>query len=132
MPKTLTISFCNKSWFSFKSLSLFIIYLRFDFTITCFRLGENGGEKNNCYIINYFFIYHGGLRAFQPNFNIIAKGNIAQKSRVVQSWRSTDKTDFHFGYYKENIVSATFLDNNNVPSNVVESWNVSGDKKHGI
>ncbi len=79
----------------------------------------------------FLFIMVGGYAAFQTNLNITAKGNIAQKSRVIQSWTNTDNTDFHSDYYKENIVSATFLDNNDIPSNAVESWNVSEDKEHG-
>ncbi len=79
----------------------------------------------------FLFIMVGGYAAFQTNLNITAKGNIAQKSRVIQSWTNTDNTDFHSDYYKENIVSATFLDNNDIPSNAVESWNVSEDKNHG-
>ena len=41
------------------------------------------------------------------------------------------QTDFHSDYYKQNIVSATFMDNNNVPDSAVESWNVSEDKENG-
>ena len=40
-------------------------------------------------------------------------------------------TDFHSDFYKENIVSVTFLNNNNVSSNATESWNVSKDKENG-
>ena len=72
-----------------------------------------------------------GYAAFQTNLNITAKGNIKEKSRIIQSWSSTDVTDFHSDFYKENIVSATFLDNADVPSNATESWNVSEDKTHG-
>ena len=72
-----------------------------------------------------------GYAAFQTNLSITAKGNIKEPSRVIQSWTSTSQEDFHSDYYKENIVSATFLDNVNVPDNATESWNVSEDKKHG-
>lgn len=72
-----------------------------------------------------------GYAAFSTNLTFKAKGNIKEKSRIIQSWSSTDTTDFHSGFYKENIVSATFVDNANVPSNAVENWNVSEDKKHG-
>ena len=73
-----------------------------------------------------------GYAAFQTNLKIIAKGNIKEKSRVIQSWSSTDQTDFHSDFYKENIVSAIFVDNNNVPNNATESWNVSEDKENGL
>ena len=72
-----------------------------------------------------------GYAAFQTKLSITAKGNIKEKSRIIQAWSSTDQTDFHSDYYKENIVSVTFLDNINVPNNATESWNVSEDQKHG-
>ena len=72
-----------------------------------------------------------GYAAFQTNLSITAKGNIKEPSRVIQSWTSTSQEDFHSDYYKENIVSATFLDNVNVPDNATEIWNISEDKKHG-
>lgn len=72
-----------------------------------------------------------GYAAFSTNISLKAKGNIKDKSRVIQAWSNTDQTDFHSDYYKENIVSATFLDNADVPSNATESWNVSEDKTHG-
>ena len=72
-----------------------------------------------------------GYAAFSTNLSIIAKGNIKEETRVIQSWSSTDQTDFHSDFYKQNIVSVIFLDNNNVPSNATESWNVSGNKENG-
>ena len=77
------------------------------------------------------FVITVGYAAFQTNLNITAKGNIKEKSRVIQSWTGTSNEDFHTDYYRENIVSATFLDTSNVPDNATESWNVSEDKKHG-
>ena len=73
-----------------------------------------------------------GYAAFSTNLSITVKGNIREKTRVIQSWSKTDQTDFHSDFYKQNIVSVTFLDNNNVPSNATESWNVSEDKENGI
>ena len=72
-----------------------------------------------------------GYAAFSTKLSISATGNIKEKSRVIQSWTGTDQTDFHSDFYKQNIVSATFLDNNKVPSNAAESWNVSEDKENG-
>ena len=72
-----------------------------------------------------------GYAAFSTNLNITAKGNILEQDRVIQSWTDTSKEDFHSDYYKENIVSVTFLDNNNVPDKATESWNVSEDKNKG-
>ena len=72
-----------------------------------------------------------GYAAFSTNLKITAKGNVKEKTRVIQAWSATDQTDFHSDFYKQNIVSVTFLDNNNVPSNATESWNVSDDKENG-
>ena len=72
-----------------------------------------------------------GYAAFSTNLSITAKGNIKEKSRVIQAWSATDQTDFHSVFYKQNIVSVAFLDNNRVPSNATESWNVSEDKENG-
>ena len=72
-----------------------------------------------------------GYAAFSTNLSITAKGNIKEKSRVIQSWDDISQTDFHSDFYKEHVVSATFLDNNNVPDNATESWNVSEDKENG-
>ena len=77
------------------------------------------------------FIMTAGYAAFSTNLNITAKGNILEKSRVIQSWNQTSNEDFHSNYYKENIVSATFLDTSEVPDNATESWNVSEDKEKG-
>ena len=59
------------------------------------------------------------------------RGNIIEGPRVIQAWDENSQTDFHSDYYKQNIVSATFVDNNNVPDNAVERWNVSEDKTNG-
>lgn len=72
-----------------------------------------------------------GYAAFQTNLSITAKGNIKEKSKVIQAWKYQATTDFHSDYYKEKIISATFLDNNNIPSDAIESWNVSEDKENG-
>lgn len=73
-----------------------------------------------------------GYAAFQTKLNMTAKGNILEKSRVMQSWIETSNEDFHSDYYKANIVSATFLDSAVVPSNAAESWDVSEAKDEGV
>ena len=91
-------------------------------------------RKKRIIIISVFLfliIMTSGYAAFSTNITLHAKGNIKEKSRVIQSWTSVSQTDFHSDYYKQNIVSATFMDNNNVPDNAVESWNVSEDKENG-
>ena len=72
-----------------------------------------------------------GYAAFSTNLTLTAKGNIKEKSRVIQSYNMNSQTDFHSDFYKENIVSVTFLDNNKVSNNATESWNVSDDKVNG-
>ncbi len=77
------------------------------------------------------FVMTAGYAAFSTNLNITAKGNIIEKDRVIQSWTRTSAEDFHSDYYRENIVSATFLNTEEIPSNATESWNVSEDKVKG-
>lgn len=76
-------------------------------------------------------IMTAGYATFSTNLSITAKGNILEQDRVIQSWSATSNEDFHTDYYRENIVSATFLDNNNIPDNATEYWNVSEDKEKG-
>lgn len=73
-----------------------------------------------------------GYSAFSTNINLSAKGNIKDKSRVIQSWNENSNEDFHTDFYKENIVSATFLDRAIVPSDAVEQWDVSEAKDQGV
>ena len=99
------------------------------------RIGRHKRKKQNEILIigsiSLLLFLCAGYAAFSTNLSITAKGNIKEKSRVIQSWNETSQTDFHSDFYKENIVSVTFLDNANVPSNATESWNVSEDQKHG-
>ena len=77
------------------------------------------------------FVITAGYAAFSTNISLHVKGNILEGTRVIQEWDENSQTDFHSDFYKQNIVSITFLNNNNVPENVVESWNVSEDKEKG-
>lgn len=76
-------------------------------------------------------IMAGGYAAFNTQISLHVKGNIKYNSKIIQAWDTTSQTDFHSDYYRENIVSATFVDNNDIPENAVESWNVSEDKENG-
>ena len=92
-------------------------------------------QKKKIIIISTFLfliIMTSGYAAFSTNITLHAKGNIKEPSRVIQSWDENSQTDFHSDYYKQNIVSITFLDNNNVPDNAAESWDVSEDGKGGV
>ena len=73
-----------------------------------------------------------GYSTFSTNINLTAKGNIKDKSRIIQSWDKTSNEDFHTDFYKESIVSVTFLDNNIVPNNAVEKWDISETKDQGV
>ena len=73
-----------------------------------------------------------GYSAFSTNINITTKGNIKDKSRVIQSWNKNSNEDFHTDFYKQNIISATFLDSAVVPSNAVEKWDVSETEDQGV
>ena len=79
--------------------------------------------------ISVLFIITVGYAAFQTNINITAKGNIIEKSRVI---KARDNTAFWSEQYRINIVTATFLDTNKVPSNVIESWDVSKANDRGV
>ena len=72
-----------------------------------------------------------GYAAFNTQLSIRAKGNIKDKSKIMQSWDLYSTSDFHSDYYRQNIVSITFVNYNTVPENAAESWNVSEDKTHG-
>lgn len=91
-------------------------------------------NKNKLIVIStltLLLFISAGYAAFSTNLSFNAKGNVKEKSRVIQSWSSTDVTDFHSAFYKENIVSVTFLNSADVPINATESFNVSEDKTHG-
>ena len=73
-----------------------------------------------------------GYAAFSTNINLNVKGNLKDKSRVIQSWSEFANTDFHTTFYKENIVNITFLDSAVVPSNAIEFWDISETKDKGV
>ena len=99
------------------------------------RLGRYRRKRQNRIILitafSLLFVITAGYAAFSTNITFHAKGNIIEGPRVIQAWDENSQTDFHSDYYKQNIVSATFVDNNNVPDNAVERWNVSEDKTNG-
>ena len=99
------------------------------------RIGRHRRKKiNKIIILSAFcllFVITAGYAAFSTNIQLHVKGNILEGTRVIQAWDSNSQTDFHSDFYKQNIVSITFLNNNNVPENAVGSWNVSEDKEKG-
>ena len=98
------------------------------------RIGRHRRKKiNKIIVLSAFcllFVITAGYAAFSTNISLHVKGNILEGTRVIQEWDENSQTDFHSDFYKQNIVSITFL-NNNVPENAVESWNVSEDKEKG-
>ena len=99
------------------------------------RIGRHRRKKiNKIIILSTFcllFVITAGYAAFSTNIQLHVKGNILEGTRVIQKWDNNSQTDFHSDFYKQNIVSITFLNNNNVPENAVENWNVSEDKEKG-
>ena len=99
------------------------------------RIGRHRRRKlNRIIVLSAFcllFVITAGYAAFSTNISLHVKGNILEGTRVIQEWDENSQTDFHSDFYKQNIVSITFLNNNNVPENVVESWNVSENKEKG-
>ena len=99
------------------------------------RIGRHRRKKiNKIVVLSAFcllFVITAGYAAFSTNISLHVKGNILEGTRVIQKWDENSQTDFHSDFYKQNIVSITFLNNNNVPENAVESWNVSEDKEKG-
>ena len=90
--------------------------------------------KTRLIILGVFLILiimAGGYAAFNTQISLHVKGNIKYNSKIIQAWDTTSQTDFHSDYYRENIVSATFVNNNDIPESAVESWNVSEDKENG-
>lgn len=73
-----------------------------------------------------------GYADFSTTFTVNGTGKVIERSKMIQSWTSTSNEDFHTAFYRENIVTITFLDSNAVPSNSVESWDVSVDKDGGV
>lgn len=67
------------------------------------------------------FILVTAYSAFETNLSIRATGNIKEPSKVIMlfPWATTEY--FYSDYYRENIVSVTFLDTNQVPSNATDS-----------
>ena len=99
------------------------------------RIGRHRRRKlNRIIVLSAFcllFVITAGYAAFSTNISLHVKGNILEGTRVIQEWDENSQTDFHSDFYKQNIVSITFLNNNNVPENAVESWNVFEDKEKG-
>ena len=89
---------------------------------------------NKVFILSMTFVFCliTGYSAFETNVNLNAKGNIKEKSRVIQCFDGNLDNDFHNEVFRNKIVSATFVSSNVVPSSAIQKWDVSEDKKGGV
>ena len=71
----------------------------------------------------------GDKYTLKNDITLIAK---AEFEPIIQSWYSSSSSDFHAKEYRTNIITATFLDNKEVPSNAVASWDVSANKNGSV
>ncbi len=71
----------------------------------------------------------GDKYTLKNDITLIAK---AEFEPIIQSWSLSSSTDFHAEEYRTNIITATFLDNKEVPSNAVTSWDVSANKNGSV
>ena len=81
--------------------------------------------------------YEGNNKVGEPNDKYTITNDItlraeAQFEPIIQSWSSSSTTDFHNSTYRENIITATFLDNKEIPSNAKVSWDVSSEKNGSV
>ena len=81
--------------------------------------------------------YEGNNKVGEPNDKYTITNDItlraeAQFEPIIQSWSSSSTTDFHNSTYRENIITATFLDNKDVPDNAVASWDVSANDNGSV
>mgnify|MGYP005759002617 CR=1 FL=1 len=81
--------------------------------------------------------YENNNKVGNPGDKYTLKNNITLKAKaefepIIQSWYSSASTDFHNSTYKNNIITATFLDNKDVPDNAVASWDVSANDNGSV
>ena len=80
--------------------------------------------------------YNGEDKIGEPNDKYTITNDItlraeAQFEPIIQSWSSIASTDFHAEEYRTNIITATFLDNKEVPEGAT-SWDVSAEKNGSV
>ena len=80
--------------------------------------------------------YEGNNKVGEPNDKYTITNDItlraeAQFEPIIQSWASNASTDFHAEEYRTNIITATFLDNKDVPEGAT-SWDVSSEKNGSV
>ena len=80
--------------------------------------------------------YEGNNKVGEPNDKYTITNDItlraeAQFEPIIQSWAYNNSTDFHAEEYRTNIITATFLDNKDVPEGAT-SWDVSSEKNGSV
>ena len=80
--------------------------------------------------------YEGNNKVGEPNDKYTITNDItlraeAQFEPIIQSWSSSSTTDFHNSTYRTNIITATFLDNKEVPEGAT-NWDVSSEKNGSV
>ena len=71
----------------------------------------------------------GDKYTLKNDITLIAK---AEFEPIIQSWYNGASTDFHNSTYRTNIITATFLDNKDVPDNAIASWDVSANDNGSV
>ena len=79
--------------------------------------------------------YYGEEKVGKANDNYSVSSDITLISKIapkpiIKSWTSDANEDFHTDEYRQSIKTIDFLDNKNVPSNAISSWDVS-EKQDG-
>ena len=80
--------------------------------------------------------YEGNNKVGEPNDKYTITNDITLRAEaifepIIQSWSSSSTTDFHNSTYRTNIITATFLDNKEVPEGAT-SWDVSAEKNGSV
>ena len=80
--------------------------------------------------------YNGEDKIGEPNDKYTITNDItlraeAEVEPIIKSWWSSSSEDFHAKEYKTNIITATFLDNKEVPEGAT-SWDVSAEKNGSV
>ena len=60
------------------------------------------------------------------------KCNVSSVYPVMQAWKYNSTTDFHNSAYKSKIKTAEFVGNKNIPTEAIETWDVSESKDGSV
>ena len=66
-----------------------------------------------------------GFGALNKNLNIAGDVEYVKYSdNIIRAWSYSSTSDFHNSTYKTTIKSIDFLDNKDIPSDAIETWDV--------